>query len=125
MFTLVKERTAWWPVNFTQTDENGDIEEASIRLKFRMVGLDETSLLGDFGRDLDAKSELRPSQRIAIVLARIVIDWEGVMHDGKALPFSEDALAMVVDCVKDFDTRIVTPAWYACMRGEPETRAKN
>lgn len=127
MFKIVKQRTAWWPVSFTLSSEDGGtVEAVKIELQFRLVGMDERASLSAFGTEVDAAVGRSASERVAAVMMRIIADWRGIAgDDGVALPFSETNLAALVDVIPEFSERIVTPAFLACLRGEGELREKN
>lgn len=127
MFKLVKERTAWWPVNWKGVSEDGAVTDYSIELKFRIVGRNEfAELFGDalaggvdekIGDDVLAKD-------MALARRLVAEDWRGVGDEkGAALPFSWQGFEQLMDAAGFAQAFGV--AYMRLYQAEPEMREKN
>lgn len=74
--------TYWWAGIIREPDENGDLIESEVRLKFKRIGFKQSK-----GYDTDAD-----------LLKAIVVDWSGVQDEtGKDIPFSKKELADLIN----------------------------
>ena len=127
MFKIVKNRTAWRTVSFTIADEDGGgVSEASIDVKFVLLSSDDLAALpekvADFVVAADAQTA---SMAQAFALDQIIADWRGpVGDDDKPLPYSVEALAVVINHVPSF-LQAAREEFQLARAGEPQVRLGN
>ena len=81
-FTRKNTGTYWWSGVIREPDEEGEMIESKIRLKFKRVGFDETQ---KFEGDAD-------------LLKGVILDWSGIQDvTGKEIPFSKKDLQEMIN----------------------------
>lgn len=120
MFKLVKDRTAWWPVKWDAVNEDGEIVENRVEVKFLIVGRKEF-------RDLFMESDEAQGDDEAInreVAQRIIKDWKGIGDEnGEPLPFEPEWVDAWLD--QPMVPVAVLNAYTRLLAAAPEVREKN
>lgn len=123
MFKVVKERLVWWPVVWDVPVDGGKVEQAEIKVRFRLIDL---SQLGAITAEIDAldRSDEKVVDRQCRVVMQLATDWEGVVDaSDTAMPFSEENVRALMSIPALFGAFI--QSYRGCVAGLPETRAKN
>lgn len=122
MLKLVSERQVWWPVTLSLPADQGEREEVLIELRFRILGVDATTAFLASADNTASEGEV--SRGMAEMVQRFVVDWRGVGDEkGKALPFSVDALAQLMDVPGAFMATL--KAYRECFGDLEGTRSGN
>lgn len=123
MFKLVKDRTAWWPVTWDGVNEDGEIIENRVEVKFLIIGRKEfKKLFMDAGSDQDADQDDEAINRE--VAQRIMKDWKGIGDEnGEPLPFEPEWVEAWLD--QSMVPVAVLNAYMRLMAAAPEVREKN
>jgi hypothetical protein len=128
MFKLVKDRRAWWPVEWkAAAEDGGELIDNRIELRFRVM---EVEALFDW-RDraakldgLDRKSARTFATRAAEAVMEIADDWRGVAaENGETLPWSAENVARLMSMPNML--LIVIQAFNDCLAGREKVREGN
>lgn len=84
-YKIVKQRTAWWPVEFDGVDDDGKIVKQRMELRFRLMKVDSVAgLVEEFEQvqraEADTSARGMPD-RYAELLAQMACDWRGVLAE--------------------------------------------
>ncbi|WP_066279858.1 phage tail assembly chaperone [Blastomonas sp. CCH1-A6] len=127
MFKLVKERLVWWPVTVAIPADDGDVEEQSFSLKFRVRDVDgNRELLASAPAMTASDAGEKPlSETYAEFVEQLATDWKDVEaeKDGDKLAFNRSNLVQVMKVPGAF--MAVLEAYRSCSLGEKATRAGN
>lgn len=127
MFKLVKERLVWWPVTVAIPADDGDVEEQSFSLKFRVRDVDgNRELLASAPAMTPSDGGEKPlSESYAEFVEQLATDWKDVEaeKDGDKLAFNRSNLVQVMKVPGAF--MAVLEAYRSCSLGEKATRAGN
>ena len=125
MFKIVKNRTAWRTVSFHIADEEGGgASEASIEIKFVLISNDDLAALPEKVTELVSDADSK-SMAVARALDAIIADWRGpVSDDDKPLPYSLEALALVINHADAF-AGAVRDEFHRARMGEAQIRLGN
>lgn len=127
MFKLVKERLVWWPVTVAIPADDGDVEEQSFSLKFRVRDVDgNRELLASAPAMTASDAGEKPlSESYAEFVEQLATDWKDVEaeKDGDKLAFNRSNLVQVMKVPGAF--MAVLEAYRSCSLGEKATRAGN
>ena len=120
-FVLSKSDTYDWPVRITLATDGGKRTVETLDVNFRrlpqsrITELVKQARAAELGRDDDAALDDREAAR------EIIAGWDGVVDDaGKAIPFSEAALAQLLE-IPTVAGQIVQ-AWFESLK---EGKRKN
>jgi hypothetical protein len=127
MFKLVKERLVWWPVTVAVPADDGNVEEQSFSLRFRVRDVDGN-------RDLLASTPAigpgdaggqQLSESYADFVLQLATDWKDVAPEDsdEPLPFCRPNLIEVMKVQGTF--MAVLEAYRSCSLGEKATRTGN
>ena len=115
-YVIKKGAGVWRPVRWDEAADGGGIETAEIELKFRRVGLEESTQLNN-----DASAGKLSMFDLA---NSVVLDWKGPADaDGKALVFTPDNLKAMLD-VPGFPPALELAFWQM-VGGMADERVKN
>ena len=127
MFKLVKERLVWWPVTVAIPADDGEVEEQSFSLKFRVRDVDgNRELLASAPAMTASDAGEKPlSETYAEFVEQLATDWKDVEaeKDGDKLAFNRSNLVQVMKVPGAF--MAVLEAYRSCSLGEKATRAGN
>lgn len=128
MFKLVKERLVWWPVTVAIPADDGDVEEQSFSLKFRVRDVDgNRELLSSAPAMAPGETADKPllSESYADFVMQLATDWKDVAVEGEKepLPFCRTNLIEAMKVPGAF--MAVLEAYRSCSLGEKATRAGN
>lgn len=133
MFKLVKERLVWWPVNVAVPADDGNVEEQSFSLRFRVRDVDgNRELLASSPAIGPGDAGEKPlSESYAEFVEQIATDWKDVEADhadiggmgGGTLSFNRSNLVQVMKVPGAF--MAVLEAYRSCSLGEKATRSGN
>lgn len=127
MFKLVKERLVWWPVTVAIPADDGDVEEQSFSLKFRVRDVDgNRELLATAPAMTASDAGEKPlSESYADFVMQLATDWKDVAVEGEKelLPFCRTNLIEAMKVPGAF--MAVLEAYRSCSLGEKATRAGN
>lgn len=127
MFKLVKERLVWWPVTVAIPADDGEVEEQSFSLKFRVRDVDgNRELLASAPAMTASDAGEKPlSESYAEFVEQLATDWKDVEaeKDGDKLAFNRSNLVQVMKVPGAF--MAVLEAYRSCSLGEKATRAGN
>lgn len=127
MFKLVKERLVWWPVTVAVPADDGNVEEQSFSLRFRVRDVDgNRDLLANapaIGRNDAGEKQL--SETYADFVLQLATDWKDVaLEDAhELLPFCRPNLIEAMKVPGAFMS--VLEAYRSCSLGEKATRTGN
>lgn len=125
MFKVVKERLVWWPVTVAVPADDGNVEEQSFSLRFRVRDVDGN-------RDLLANApaigpndagEKPLSETYAEFVEQLATDWKEVEDEHAPLAFNHNNLVDVMKVPGAF--MAVLEAYRSCSLGEKATRTGN
>lgn len=126
-FVFMKDRRVWYPVTFERLQENGHMQEVTLRLKYHLLTGEQYSAIMNEkinGGD-DALERLKKSFSESDIadrhklLAERVEGWEGVVgEDKKPIPFSASFLRDILKTDIKFATA-VEEGLYAASRDAP------
>lgn len=128
MFKLVKERLVWWPVTVATPADDGNVDEQTFSLKFRVRDVDgNRELLASAPTMAPSGTADKPqlSESYADFVLQLATDWKDVAEEGAKdqLPFSR---ANLIDAMKVPGAFMaVLEAYRSCSLGEKATRAGN
>lgn len=101
MFRIVKQPRAWFPVVWDGLDEDGNVVENRIEMRFLLLKVDAAA---EFIRDVVAFSakegepDVDVPQGYADLIGRISDDWRGVgAENGEPLPFTPENLRLLMN----------------------------
>jgi hypothetical protein len=133
MFRIVKQPRAWWPVVWSGVDEDGNVVENRIEMRFRLIKVDEfVELMRETvavqTRADDAASteeeQKRTSVAFAEVVERIAEDWRHVAaENGEPLVWNRENLTMLMNEPRVFDQTM--EAFREVSAGAAEVRQGN
>ena len=127
MFKLVKERLVWWPVTVATPADDGNVDEQTFSLKFRVRDVDgNRQLLASAPAMATGDAGEKPlSETYADFVEQLATDWKDVAEEGAKdpLPFSRSNLVEVMKVPGAF--MAVLEAYRGCSLGEKATRAGN
>jgi len=125
MFKLVKERLVWWPVTVAIPADDGDVEEQSFSLKFRVRDVDgNRELLASAPAMTASDAGEKPlSETYAEFVGQLATDWKDVEDEHAPLAFNHSNLVDVMKVPGAF--MAVLEAYRSCSLGEKATRAGN
>ena len=127
MFKVVKERLVWWPVTVAVPADDGNVEEQSFKMRFRVRDVDgnrellaSTPAIGP-----DDADEKPLSESYAEFVEQLATDWKDVEDEerGGQLGFNRQHLIMVMKVPGAFMS--VLEAYRSCSLGEKATRTGN
>lgn len=123
MFKVVKERLVWWPVVWDVPVDGGKVEQAEIKMQFRLFDLDQLNTLLATIDKLEQDEAAIVDQWLNIV-QRIASNWQGVVgDDDKDLDFNPDNVRALLSIPGTFNA--IFAGYRGFVAGLPETRAKN
>ncbi len=110
-YKIVKDRRAWWPVEWAGVDEEGAIVTNRIELRMRLMKVNEAYAVAaevDRSRVIESTADEAgaaggdaAAQQIALwtaLVMRMADNWRGVeAENGEALPWSEANVALLVN----------------------------
>lgn len=130
MFKLVKERLVWWPVTVAVPADDGNVEEQSFSLRFRVRDVDgNRELLASAPAIGPGDAGEKPlSESYADFVLQLATDWKDVESEERSgpdamLPFCRPNLIEVMKVPGTF--MAVLEAYRSCSLGEKATRTGN
>lgn len=125
MFKLVKERQVWWPVTVAIPADDGNVDEQTFSLKFRVRDVDgNRELLASAPAMASGDAEEKPlSETYADFVGQLATDWKDVEDEHAPLAFNHSNLVDVMNVPGAF--MAVLEAYRSCSLGEKATRAGN
>lgn len=96
-FKLSVSPTYTWPVKLVLPEDGGHRSVHTFDAQFRRLSQSRIDELSAIGREM-AKGEIVGDYRDQDVVRELLSGWDGITDDsGKAIPFSEAALAQVIE----------------------------
>ncbi len=127
MFKVVKERLVWWPVSVAVPADNGEVDDQSFSLRFRVRDVDgNRDLLANAPAIGPADAGEKPlSESYAEFVEQLATDWKDVESEdgGGTLTFNRSNLVQVMKVPGAF--MAVLEAYRSCSLGEKATRTGN
>jgi hypothetical protein len=125
MFKVVKERLVWWPVTVAVPADDGNVDEQSFSLRFRVRDVDgNRDLLANAPAIGPGDSGERPlSESYAEFVEQLATDWKEVEDEHAPLAFNHSNLVDVMKVPGAFMS--VLEAYRSCSLGEKATRTGN
>ncbi len=127
MFKVVKERLVWWPVTVSVPADDGNVEQQSFTLRFRVRDVDgNRELLANAPAIGPGDAGEKPlSESYAEFVEQLATDWKDVESEdgGGTLTFNRSNLIQVMKVPGAFMS--VLEAYRSCSLGEKATRTGN
>lgn len=128
-YRIVKDRKAWWPVEWKGVDDDGQIITNRIELRYRLLKVDEAFAVAkavDSAREVEQTADA--SERLATLYTDIVLqmadNWRQVeAENGDPLPFSAETVRLLMNEPGLFGH--VFSAFGDCINARDEVRAGN
>ena len=114
-FRIVKDATSWWTVKWNGVDDDGQVVEQSLELRFARLG--NAEFMAMFGPDNTTENQA--------LWNRVVRGWRGLQDEaGTDIAWPNDAAVDALLDTANFPAALGL-AYMAFMRALPETRLGN